>query len=108
WAVVSAASLSWRSHPLGRQRGTFLSDLIADMGPDRFREFWRSGLPVDSAFSVSMGVPIEEWTMRWARSQIGMPKRGAPINVGATLLGLLLSGVFVGGAAAWATRRTVA
>lgn len=47
--------------------GHYLSDLIADMGRERFQRFWRSELPLAEAFRESFGTGMAEWTGRWAR-----------------------------------------
>ncbi len=97
----------WTTHPLGARAGRYLADMVAEFGPDRFASFWTSDLPVDSAFADATGIPIEDWTMSWARAQIGTPKIGPVISLASTLISLLVAGVFVGGSAFFVTRRQV-
>ncbi len=88
---------------------SYVSDLIREMGPDRFRRFWTSSLPVDSAFAQAMGLPMEEWTHRWlvgrlqSRDQIGVSFHPIP-----TLVGLLTAGLLLGATALGTRRREVA
>ncbi len=48
---------------------TFLSDLVRLEGRERFRAFWKSELPPDSAFARAFGLSLGEWTARWAKEQ---------------------------------------
>ena len=92
---------------LGPNAERYLSDLLTEMGDERFARFWTSGLTLDSAFVDAFGVPIEDWTMRWARAQVGSPRRGPLVPVSSALQALLIAGVIVAGSALWATRRQV-
>jgi hypothetical protein len=65
------------------------------MGRERFAEFWQSSLPVDSAFHRAFGVSIEQWTMQWARDQVGDWEVGPGPTVGVTLSALMVAGVLV-------------
>ncbi len=95
-------------NPLGLSEIRYLSDLVTDRGRDRFARFWTSDLPVDSAFANAFGIPIEDWTMQWARAQFGIPRRGPNAPLSSTLFSLSIAGLFVAVAAAFATRRQVA
>ncbi len=72
-----------------------LSDLENEMGPDRFRRFWTSSLPVDSAFASAFGLDVGTWTYDWLDRQFGpLPQRGPrPWDYAATVLvaGLLMA-----------------
>jgi hypothetical protein len=58
-AVFEAGPLAW----------WFLSDLIREQGQDRFAEFWRSDEAMAAAFQNAFGLPLGDWTLRWARRQ---------------------------------------
>jgi hypothetical protein len=62
--------------------GSWLADLLLEMGPDRFRRFWKSPHQVDVAFAETFGVPLGEWTVGWARGRIGEPKLGPAPELG--------------------------
>ena len=83
-----------------------VSDLVGDMGPERFATFWTSPLPVDSAFATAFGVELGEWMSGWQRRQMGgrVPPPTAPSLV-MTLQALFLVVAAVGIAAAVVTRR---
>lgn len=49
----------------------YLSDLIADVGGERFARFWSSDLEVEEAFQAELGVSMSDWTVRWAQAQLG-------------------------------------
>ena len=94
-------------HPLGWSSGVYLSDLLSDQGEERFARFWRSELPLDSAFSEAMDMSLEDWTQRWAQAQIGIPEPGPGLPLGTALLGIVLAGVIVGGGAVLVNRRQI-
>lgn len=50
-------------------QGSYLADLIRGMGRERFRTFWKSDLPFQSAFQNAFGESLGKWTYRWARGQ---------------------------------------
>ncbi len=97
----------WRYHPLGPRQQSLLSDLVIDMGSERFGRFWTSNSQLEVAFHEAFGMAIEDWTMQWARSQIGVPRRGPSAPTGSVVLSLMVGLVFVGGGAAYASRREV-
>lgn len=47
----------------------WVSDVIRDQGREKFRQFWRSDLPMTQAFQASFGESLADWTARWARRQ---------------------------------------
>ena len=72
WNVVSAAgavpgSFYARSaqSALGPSDAWVLSDLVHDLGAERFAAFWRSPLPVDSAFASVSGQSFDAWLHAW-------------------------------------------
>lgn len=99
----------WAWERLGGLYGgqMFLADLVRTMGHERFGAFWRSAAPVDSAFQVAMGLPIEVWTARWQRERMGVLAVGSRIRTASVLLGLLVAGLFVAGSAYFAGRRQI-
>lgn len=92
---------------LGPGTDVFLSDLVADRGVERVRRFWQSDLPLDSAFAQAFDVSIEDWTMQWVRSYLGVPPAGPTVRFVPGLLGLLAVGVLLGGASVWVRFRQV-
>lgn len=97
----------WGSSPLGPNTRSFLSDMVLALGEDSFRQFWTSDQPVEAAFLGAAGIPLVDWTMQWARSQIGVPPRGPGAPPQSAALALLVAVVFVSGGAAYAARRQV-
>ena len=76
----------------------FLSDVVREVGPDRFREFWTSDLPVDQAFASVVGRDIGEWTSDWLAERIGRQDFGPGVSGSGLLAVALLAslGVFAG------------
>lgn len=94
--------------PLAGTDAYLLSDVLLDMGRERFARFWASELSVEEAFAAAMGVPLEEWVMRWARSHVDPQAfdRGAPTS--SCLLALLVAGACLAAGVWWGARRQVA
>lgn len=95
---VTFRDFSMAGPRLGRYERLFLSDMVRELGPERFGEFWRSERAADSAFATAAGHTMEEATSRWMRrfydNTPGGPARPAPTGValGVVLgLGLLTS-----------------
>lgn len=82
---------------LGPRQATFLSDLVSEVGTDRFRRFWTSAEPVAQAFESATGRTIGAATYDWTRLQyagfVGHGAAVAPLTAGLALL-------FIGGGAA--------
>lgn len=73
--------------------GSLVSDLEADLGPERFARFWRSDRPVEESFRESAGTDVGSWTMEWARERLGTEPVGPAVgwtHAGLSGLGLLL------------------
>ena len=86
---------------------SYLTDLVREMGRDRFGRFWRSTLAPDSAFADAFDQPIERWTARWEKQRLrGMVLRNR-ISPIALLLSVLLVAAVIAGGTLVATRRTV-
>lgn len=93
--------------PFGGRERTWMGDLEAEFGPERFARFWTSDQTVEDAFTTAFGEPIEMWTMRWAQDRMGPQKAGPSTDLLSVLLTLvtLLTCVWI--ATATATRRRV-
>jgi hypothetical protein len=64
---------------LGDAEGELLADMVRDIGPERFRRFWRSDAPPDAAFVAATGEPLAIWTRRWLDRVYGpAPQPPAP------------------------------
>ncbi len=76
----------------------FLSDVVREVGLDRFREFWTSDLPVDQAFASVVGRDIGAWTSDWLAERIGRQDFGPGVRgPGLLAVALLASlGIFAG------------
>ena len=68
------------AHPtLGDAEGELLADMVRDIGPERFRRFWRSDAVPDAAFMTATGEPFASWTRRWLHRVYGpAPEPPAP------------------------------
>lgn len=87
--------------------GAVLSELVRLKGREQFAQFWRSELPVDSAFTRAFGVTMEEWTHRWLLGNIEHPRFGPVVRFGSVAFGLGLVGVAVVVAGLLTKRRQV-
>lgn len=86
----------------------FLADLHREIGAARFKRFWTSPAPIDSAFREATGSSLELWTQRWLLGRIARPQFGpTPTTSGLTLGGGLLV-LLLGIGTAFAMRRQVA
>ena len=76
----------------------FLSDVVREVGVDRFKEFWTSDLAVDQAFASVAGRDIGEWTSDWLAERIGRQDFGPGVSGTGLLAAALLAslGVFAG------------
>ncbi|MDH5196839.1 MAG: hypothetical protein OEY20_06275 [Gemmatimonadota bacterium] len=50
---------------------TFLSDVLTEIGPERFAAFWGASGTLDEAFQGAVGTDVATWTGRWAREHLG-------------------------------------
>ncbi len=106
--LVNASRFRWAAnHPLGLGVRSYLADLLTEMGRGRFEAFWQSDGAVDAAFSAAFGIPIEDWTMKWARDQIGEPPRGPATRPLPLLQAIILAAVFLGGGIGYVSKRQV-
>jgi hypothetical protein len=106
--VVMGAPYFDPRDPLGPSGPTYLADMLAHYGRDRFARFWASDAPLEQAFADAMGEPIERWTMQWAQAEIGVPNVGPRMRAMPALLSVLVSLAVVGAAGALSRLRQVA
>ena len=85
----------------------YLADVRQAVGAQRFREFWNSELPVDTALAAVLRTPVGEWTRRWERGQAPVIRLGPAAPLPAVLLGLLIAVGAVGWVGRTAARREV-
>jgi hypothetical protein len=68
---IPGVTAVWWSRVAGGPEGWLLSDLLGGAGPERFARFWRSSLPLDSAFVDAFGTSPGAWTRHWAEARLG-------------------------------------
>ena len=87
-----------RAYVFGTATAHFLSDVVREVGLDRFREFWTSDLPVDQSFTSVVGRDIGEWTSDWLAERIGRQDFGPGVRGPGLLAAALLAslGIFAG------------
>ena len=93
--------------PFGGRERTWMGDLEAEFGGDRFARFWTSDQDVEDAFAAAFGEPMGVWTMRWAQDRMGIQKAGPSVDLLSVLLTLVALLACVGISTATATRRRV-
>ena len=94
-------------HPLGPQAGYILSDLMLDIGSEKFGRFWSSDLPVERAFAEAAGRSLDDWIREWVVRTYSLPRRYGPsLPLGTYAMSLLIATVFVGGSCVLAGRRS--
>lgn len=84
-----------------------MADLADAIGPERFQRLWNSELPVDTALTAAMRMPIGDWTRRWQATIVPPIRLGPSASLGATLLATLLGIVAVLLVGLTASRREV-
>jgi len=85
----------------------YLSDMVREVGHDRFLRFWSSTLPVDTALAAALSMPVGEWTVSWERRFAPALPLGAAAPRSASALALLLAAAALGSVALAARRRQV-
>lgn len=73
-----------------------LADLERELGPDRFRRFWRSDRPVPEALSAALGRPVSAWLADWAAARFEVAPARAGLSAMDVLLSILAIGAFTG------------
>ncbi len=94
-------------HGLGPAGQEYLGDMVGRFGRERFRRFWTSDAPLEQAFADAMGMPLDEWTMQWARTYVGAFRTAGHLPWGSAALSLVLAAALVGAAGLYAGRRQV-
>lgn len=104
--VVRAERRWWRmQHFVSAQR--FLADVQDEIGRERFRTFWTSPLPVDTALSAALKQPVGAWTAAWQQRYVEPVRLGAAAPLGSSILGLTLGAIALAVVAVVAGRRQV-
>jgi hypothetical protein len=85
----------------------YLSDMVREVGHDRFLRFWSSTQPVDTALAAALRMPVGEWTVSWERRFAPPLPLGAAAPLSASVLAVLLAAAAVGSVALTARRRQV-
>lgn len=93
---------------LGPSSGWILSDMVHDLGRDRFQRFWSAPDSLSAAFEQAAGVPLGTWLRRWARRAYGPDVLGPSIPMRARIAGVLVLIVGLVVAAGFASERRVA
>ena len=84
-----------------------LSDIVREVGSERFQRFWTSPDDPAVAFEQAMGESLGSWTHRWVQRTYGRTVAGARIRAIVHVSGLTIAMFCVGLAAAVAGRRQV-
>jgi hypothetical protein len=71
----------------------YLADVVRTVGHERFRRFWGSELPVDTALAAALRTPVGDWTREWQASLVPPIRLGPTVPPSSALLGLLLAAV---------------
>ena len=69
----------------------YLADVVRSIGPERFRRFWSSDLPVDTALATALRMPVGEWTRGWQAGLVPPIRLGPSVSPGSVTLSLLLA-----------------
>jgi len=104
--VVTLGQWWWKSQRLVAAE-RYLSDVVREVGHDRFQRFWSSTQPVDTALAAMLKMPVGEWTVGWERRFAPELPLGAAAPPSASFLALLLAAAAVGSVALAARRRQV-
>jgi hypothetical protein len=89
----------WMRNPSLLGDDHYLADVYRAIGQERFREFWNSEMPVDTALAAALRAPVGDWTLRWERRSAPRVRLGPAAPLPSVLLGLLLAAVAVGSVA---------
>ena len=95
-----------RFESVGNRLPTY-ADVAREVSHDRFLRFWNSTEPVDTALAAALRMPVGDWTERWQRRFVPRLPLGAAAPLAAAVLGILLAGAAIIGAALSAARRQV-
>ncbi len=93
---------------LGPSSGWILSDMVHDLGRDRFQRLWSSPDTLPVAFEAAAGMPLGPWLARWAQRAYGPDVLGPSIPERARVAGILVLVAGLAVAMVFATERRVA
>lgn len=68
--------------------GHYLADVAREVGRDRFRRFWNSDLPVDTALAAVLRRPTGLWTRQWEAQLVPAIRLGPAASLTDALLTL--------------------
>jgi hypothetical protein len=94
--------------PLGPAAGWVVSEMVRTLGRERFARFWRSSLPVDSAFHDASGQTLDDWVREWGRRMYGTAEVGPKISAVGLLTGAIILALTLAVSIAIERRRRVA
>ena len=66
---------------LGDVEGRLLSDMVRDLGPERFARFWRADSAPDVALAAATGTSLDVWTHGWLMRAYGAAPEDTSIEV---------------------------
>jgi hypothetical protein len=74
--------------------------MLAELGPERFGELWRSDAPIPESFERLSGTAFDSWAMQFVQRRIGRVERPTALGLGGWLgwvfwMGLLTGWTFV-------------
>jgi hypothetical protein len=74
--------------------------MLAELGPERFGELWRSDAPIPESFERLSGTAFDPWAMQFVQRRIGRVERPTALGLGGWLgwifwMGLLTGWTFV-------------
>jgi hypothetical protein len=93
---------------MGPYEPTFLAEMAASLGPEKFRQFWTSDKPVEEAFRAATSQDIGNWTVNWAKSVYGSPRLGPGMSTTSYAWSVILIVVGLAGATVAGRRRQMA
>jgi hypothetical protein len=97
----------WESGSLGPDAPWILSDMVRDLGRQRFQQFWTSEDSLSVAFAQAAGRPLGDWLKEWAQRTYGTEVLGPSIPVRGRVAGILVLLAAVGVAVVFASERRV-
>ncbi|MDE3052250.1 MAG: hypothetical protein KGL38_00020 [Gemmatimonadota bacterium] len=107
YGVYRGWYFGWGNH-FGPAETWLVSDMVRELGRERFAEFWTSPADVSSAFAQAAGTPLGAWAQQWARRQYGRDDLGPVVPARTWWAGLLALVAGLGVALALARERQVA
>lgn len=90
---IGSSWSSWgfpRTETLGPASGWLVSDMIHDLGPDRFEKFWQSSTPPRTAFEAAAQQPLGSWLHAWATRTYGQDVLGPFVATRGLVAGVLV------------------